>query len=99
MLAEKYSHVEESDAKPITAALFCLICEWAIEESNPYLWVLGLFQWNLVARSINIDPLTFHNIEKGQSDSIEFLPDSTKLIKEESLVQWKKYMVTRRSLW
>ena len=76
--AKKDGRVEENDAEPITADLFRLMCQWALEENNVYVWVFGLLQWNLMARSINIDPIAFHNMKKGQSDSIEFVPDSTK---------------------
>ena len=31
-----------------------------------------------MARSINVDPLSFHNLKRGVSDSIECLPDATK---------------------
>lgn len=76
--AKKDGRVEENDAEPITSNLFRLMCQWAIEENNVYVWVFGLLQWNLMARSISIDPLAFHNMKRGVSDSIEFLPDTTK---------------------
>ena len=31
-----------------------------------------------MAQSININLIAFHNMKRGQSDPIEFLPDSTK---------------------
>ena len=31
-----------------------------------------------MARSINVDPLSFHNMKRGISDSIEIVPDATK---------------------
>ena len=42
--AKKDGRVEENDAEPITADLFCLMCQWALEENNVYVWVLGLLQ-------------------------------------------------------
>ncbi|KAL7541385.1 hypothetical protein ACHAXR_011858 [Thalassiosira sp. AJA248-18] len=76
--AKKAGRVEENEADPITAKLFRLMCKWAIEENNVFLWVFSLLQWNLMARSINIDPIAFHNIKRGGEDSIEFTPDTTK---------------------
>ena len=54
------------------------MCKWALEENNVYVWVFSLLQWNLMARSINVDPLALHNMKRGQSDSIEIVPYSTK---------------------
>ena len=76
--AKKEGRVEENDAEPITSQLFRLMCEWALKENNVFVWTFGLFQWNLMARSINVDPLSFHNLKRGVSDSIECVPDATK---------------------
>lgn len=76
--AKADGRVEENDAEPIGAALFEMILGWAIAENNIFVWVFSLFQWNLMARSINVDPLSFHNIKRGPSDSLEVLPDKTK---------------------
>ena len=54
------------------------MCKWALEENNVYVWVFSLLQWNLMARSINVNPLALHNMKHGQSDSIEIVPYSTK---------------------
>ena len=35
------------------------------------LWVWKIMQWNLIARSVNIDPIAFHNM-KLFGDSIQF---------------------------
>ena len=37
-----------------------------------------VLQWGCMARSINIDPLGFHNFSKGQEDSIEIIYGATK---------------------
>jgi hypothetical protein len=87
--AKKDGPIEENEAEPITAKLFRLICQWALEENNVYVWVFGLFQWNMMARSINVDPLSFHNLKRGQSDSIEVVPDLTKSDQEGRFVTMK----------
>lgn len=76
--AKKDGRVEENDAQPINAVLFTLFCTWALQENNVFLWVFGLMQWNMMARSINVDPIGFHNMKRGISDSIEIVPDATK---------------------
>jgi hypothetical protein len=35
---------------------------WAIEQGKIFVWVWTILQWNLMARSISIDPLALHNI-------------------------------------
>ena len=76
--AKEDGRTEENDAEPISAILFTMLCTWAVHENNIFVWVFGLMQWNLMARSINVDPISFHNMKRGQSDSIEVLPDKTK---------------------
>ena len=43
-----------------------------------FAWSYGLLQWNLMARSSNIDALCFHNVKRGVSDSLTFKFDSSK---------------------
>jgi len=76
--AKADGRTEENDAEPISSILFTMMCTWAVQEGNIFVWVFGLMQWNLMARSINVDPSLFHNMKRGQSDSIEVLPDKTK---------------------
>ena len=54
-------NVDEREADPIPWKLFVLICTWVVSEGNILLWVWSILQWNLMARSINIEPLAFHN--------------------------------------
>jgi hypothetical protein len=53
--------MDTEDSDPIPFPLFCLICEWAHQSSNIFLWVFTLLQWNCMGRSISIDSLGFHN--------------------------------------
>ena len=51
---------------------------WAVEDMNIFVWVFSLCMWHLMARSILVDSLSFHNIKPGNSDSIKFKYDETK---------------------
>ena len=70
--AQKNGRTDEQEADPVTATLFGLICQWAIEAGNVFVWVFSLAMWNLMSRSINIDSLSFHHIKPGTSDAIKF---------------------------
>lgn len=76
--AKKEGRVEENEAEPINSKLFTNMCIWAVKENNIFVWVFGLLQWNLMARSIGVDPIGFHNLRRGVSDSIEVVPDNSK---------------------
>ena len=87
--AKADGRTEENDAEPISSTLFTMMCMWAVQENNIFVWVFSLMQWNLMARSINVDPLCFHNMKRGQVDSIEILPDKTKSDQEGEFVTMK----------
>lgn len=70
--------VEERDADPISSGLFRLICQWAVDGSNVFVWVFGLCVWHCMARTISVDCLALHNIQRGTSDSIKIKHDETK---------------------
>ena len=76
--AKKDNRVDEGDADPINGTLFRLLCDWAILEGNIFVWAFSLCQWNLMARSCNIDQLGLHNI-KRQNDSIAIKYDNSKM--------------------
>ncbi|KAL7523497.1 hypothetical protein ACHAWF_002320 [Thalassiosira exigua] len=87
--AQKDGRTDEQEADPITATLFCLICKWAVNAGNIFVWVFSLLMWHLMSRSISIDSIAFHNIKMGTSDSIKFKFDETKADKTGELVQEK----------
>ena len=76
--AKKYGNVDEQESDPITAPLFCRVCQWSLFEGNVFVWCFGLLQWNLMARTASIDSLSLHNMKRGKSDSITFTHDATK---------------------
>ena len=87
--AQKEGKTDTQETDPITVALFCLICQCVIEESNLNAWVFLLAMWNLMSRSISVDQLLLHNIKSGASDSIKFNYDEEKADKTGKFVQEK----------
>ena len=81
--ANKEGNVDEREADPINASLFALICKWAVEEMNIFIWVFSLLMWHMMARSISISSI------RGVSDSIQFIYDETKMDKSGEFVQTK----------
>ena len=79
--ARSQGNVDEKSADPITFSLFRMILNWAVEQGNLFVWVWTILQWNLMARSISIDPLALHNISISE-DHFVFRHDSTKTDKE-----------------
>ena len=79
--ARSRGNVDEKSADPISFYLFRLILTWAIERGNMLVWVWTILQWNLMARSISIDPLDLHNISISE-DHFVICHDSTKSDKE-----------------
>ena len=62
MKAKQEGMLDEEEAEPIPFALYIKICKWEILGKFIYVWVFTVFQWNCLARSINIDPLALHNL-------------------------------------
>ena len=74
-------NVDERSADPISFSLYRLILTWAIAGGNIFVWTWTILQWNLMARSISIDPLALHNIGISE-DHFVICHDSTKSDKE-----------------
>ena len=79
--ARSKGNEDEKNADPISFSLYRLILTWAVEKGNIYVWVWTILQWNLMARSISIDPLALHNIGISE-DHFVIRHDSTKSDKE-----------------
>jgi hypothetical protein len=79
--AKSKGNVDEKSADPISYSLFRLILTWAVDQGNIFLWVWTILQWNLMARSISVDPLGLHNITVSE-DHFVIKHDSTKSDKE-----------------
>lgn len=68
--ASKDGKLDENEADPVPFTLFRLWMTWALESCNVYVWVFGLLQWNLMARSISVGTLAFHNFRPGEDNII-----------------------------
>ena len=79
--AKSAGNLDENTSDPICYSLYKNICKWALENSNIFLWTWTILQWNLMARSISVDPLALHNMQLGV-DCIVFQHDSTKADQE-----------------
>jgi len=75
--AKATGDTDESEADPIPFSLFVLICAWSVGEGNIFLWAWTVLQWNLMGRSINVEPLCFHNLTVF-ADTIKIVYDSNK---------------------
>ena len=69
--------IEEQEADPIPYGLYVLICTWGVKMGNIMLWVWSILQWNLLARSVNVEPLSFRNF-KVFEDNIQVKYDKNK---------------------
>ena len=77
--AKGQGEVEEQDADEIPFALFESLCEWSIKSGNVMVWAFTTLQWNCIGRSVNVDPLGFHNLSwVGGSDAIVVTYDTNK---------------------
>ena len=86
---KKNGKVDERDADPITSTLFQMICMWAVNEGNVFVWVFSLCMWMLMSRSISVDSLALHCVKRGDSDYIKFKFDETKTDKTGKFVTEK----------
>ena len=89
--AQKDGRIDEQEADPIVASLFCYICSWAVAAGDVFLWVYCPAVWNLMARSVSMDCLGFHHSKSETLDSIKCRFDETKADKTGEFVQEKKY--------
>ena len=76
--AKEKGYLDEEEADPIAFPLYKLISQWFLEEDDIMSFAFTVLQWGCMVRSINIDPLGFHNFSKGQEDSIEIIYGATK---------------------
>jgi hypothetical protein len=86
--ARSHGNVDEKKADTISFSLFRMILVWTIERANIFVWVWTILQWNLMARSISIDPLALHNISISE-DHFVIRHDSTKSDKEGAKIHSK----------
>ena len=92
--AKKNGQTDEMEADAISSTPFKLLMTWTVEEGNVFVWCFSLLMWHLMARSINIDCLSLHNLKRGISDSIVFKYDETKMDETGEFVQEKMCIPT-----
>ena len=83
--AKANSQLDENDADPIGIQLYEQLCKWAVKSGTIigiFVWAFLTTQWNVMGRTVDVDPLGFHNLRKGQHDSIIFKYDSNKADKK-----------------
>jgi hypothetical protein len=95
--ARSHGNVDEKKADPISFSLFRMILVWVIERANIFVWVWTILKWNLMARSISIDPLTLHNISISE-DHFVIRHYSTKSEKKVQNFIAKRSIVTHWTL-
>jgi hypothetical protein len=67
--AKSNRQVEEKDADAIGMGLYELLCTWTVQSASLtgiMVWAFLVTQWNVMGRTVNVDPLGFHNIRKSQ---------------------------------
>ena len=67
--ARKKGELDDRDADPINFGLYKHLCQFALRKGDIFLWAFTVFQWNCMARSINIDDITFSQCSLG-NDSL-----------------------------
>ena len=75
--AKKLGQLDKKEADPMMCPLFRAILLWAMKSGNIFVWVFRVLQWNCMARSINLGPLSLHNF-RVEVDSIVCCYDSDK---------------------
>ena len=74
--AKKRGELDEQEADPISYPLYRLICMDAITRGDLFTWAFSVFQWSCMARSINIDDLTFKQLSLAKDSLVVKYCDS-----------------------
>lgn len=80
-VAKSNNQVDEKDADAIGINLVEQICKWAVASGTAvgiFVWAFMVCQWNCMGRTVNVDPLGFHNFTKSPHDSVVITYDSNK---------------------
>ena len=68
--AKKRGETDEREADPISFELYSLLCKYAIEKGDMFVWAFTVMQWSCMARSVSIDDLTFGQLSLGTDSMI-----------------------------
>ena len=74
--AKKKGEFHEQEADPISFELYRQICKFALDDGDIFVWAFTVLQWNCMARSKNIDDLTFDQLSMGTDSLIIEYDDS-----------------------
>jgi len=80
--------VEGTAADPIPFPLMKKLCLWSLEENRVRDWAWTIWQWNLMCRSNNMDPLRLRFFARG-TDSVRVIFRKTKADQKGKRVTWK----------
>ena len=95
--SKKRGETEEREADAISFELYRLLCKLAIKANNMFLWAFTVMQWNCMARSVNIDDMTFAQISLGTDSLVVEYCDSKADQKGE--LAWKMNMSGRQCIY
>lgn len=62
--AKSNQQVDEKEADPIGIQLVETMCKWGVKsktKSGIFVWAFMTCQWNVMGRTVNVDPLGFHD--------------------------------------
>lgn len=74
--AKKKGELDEKEADPITYELLHFINKTMIQKGDLFSWAFGTCQWHCMARSVNIDDLSFGMISMGTDSMVVNYSDS-----------------------
>jgi hypothetical protein len=65
-IAKTKRQLTKQDADEIGIELYEQLCTWAVQEGHReviFVWAFMTAQWNVMGRTVNVDPLGFHNLK------------------------------------
>ena len=71
--AKSNNQLTENDSDEIGLNLVETLCSWCVACGSMigiFVWAFLVTQWNLMGRTVNVDPLGFHNFRKEDHDCI-----------------------------
>ena len=107
-MVQNQQNIDEDICDPILYTLYCLVLNWALDQSNFFVWFWTLCQWHCMAWSANIYLLQLNNIRLGV-DSLNVKYNDTKMDKQAEWLSeknifanhldWKLCFWTGLSIW
>jgi hypothetical protein len=76
--ARKRGELTEEEADPIPYPLYRIICDYAINMGDAFLWCFTILVWHCMGRPINIDDITLNHFTLGVDSVIVKFSDTKK---------------------